>query len=211
MCSDEDCDSSRRPNAEDRRWSHISGTLCPDDWEVKWCCIWSAADTWRLEWISVRRKHRRFCFAWVSRSSKLVVRVSPARSVSSPSVWPVFGFRLPPVSTWILFPPASDLNFCFVFFLLPSRRFFLRSLGGCRPTFQALFLWAARCLCWFSLASVRIRSSRRSASSWRQFQWVGPDLPFRDLSPVLRGSSSSVFHAPERVLSSRFCACAQEC
>jgi hypothetical protein len=32
--SDEDRDRGRRPDAEDRRWSHKSGTRWPDDREV---------------------------------------------------------------------------------------------------------------------------------------------------------------------------------
>jgi hypothetical protein len=32
--SDEDRGSSRRPSAEDREWSHMSGTRWLDDWEV---------------------------------------------------------------------------------------------------------------------------------------------------------------------------------
>jgi hypothetical protein len=34
MCSDEDRGRSRRPGAEDREWSHRSGTRWPGDREV---------------------------------------------------------------------------------------------------------------------------------------------------------------------------------
>jgi hypothetical protein len=33
--SDEDHGRSRRPDAEDRGWSHRSGTRWPDNWEVR--------------------------------------------------------------------------------------------------------------------------------------------------------------------------------
>jgi hypothetical protein len=35
-CSDEDRGSSRRPGADDRRWSHRSDTRWPGDREVGW-------------------------------------------------------------------------------------------------------------------------------------------------------------------------------
>jgi hypothetical protein len=48
VCSDEDCDMSRRPSEEDRRWSHRSGTWWPGGREVRWRRVRSAPDTWRL-------------------------------------------------------------------------------------------------------------------------------------------------------------------
>jgi hypothetical protein len=52
-CSDEDHGRSRRPDAEDRGWSHRSGTQWPGDREVGWRCVWSAPCTWRREaWVS---------------------------------------------------------------------------------------------------------------------------------------------------------------
>jgi hypothetical protein len=46
-CINEDHDRSRRPGAEDRGWSHRSGTWWPDDREVGWCCVRSAQCTRR--------------------------------------------------------------------------------------------------------------------------------------------------------------------
>jgi hypothetical protein len=52
-CSDEDRVESRRPGAEDRGWSHRSGTRWPGGREVGWRRVRSAPDTWRLEaWVS---------------------------------------------------------------------------------------------------------------------------------------------------------------
>jgi hypothetical protein len=46
-CINEDHDRSRRPGAEDRRWSHRSGTWWPGDREVRWRCVRSAQCTRR--------------------------------------------------------------------------------------------------------------------------------------------------------------------
>jgi hypothetical protein len=59
-CSDEDHGRSRRPGAEDREWSHMSGTRWPDSREVGWCRVRSAPGTWRLgarvSWLSLKTK-----------------------------------------------------------------------------------------------------------------------------------------------------------
>jgi hypothetical protein len=59
-CSDEDRGRSRRPGAEDRRWSHRSGTRWPSGREVGWCHVQSAPGTWRLgarvSWLSLKTK-----------------------------------------------------------------------------------------------------------------------------------------------------------
>jgi hypothetical protein len=59
-CSDEDCARSRRPGAEDRGWSHRSGTQWPGGREVRWRRVRSAPDTWRLEarvsWLILKTK-----------------------------------------------------------------------------------------------------------------------------------------------------------
>jgi hypothetical protein len=47
-CSNEDRYRSRRPGAEDREWSHGSGTQWPDGREVGWRRVRSAPDMWRL-------------------------------------------------------------------------------------------------------------------------------------------------------------------
>jgi hypothetical protein len=48
VCSDEDHGRSRRPGAEDRGWSHRSGTRWPSYREVGWRRVRSATGTWRL-------------------------------------------------------------------------------------------------------------------------------------------------------------------
>jgi hypothetical protein len=48
-CSDDDRDRNRRPDAEDRRWSHRSGTRWPGGREVGLYRVRSAPGTWRLE------------------------------------------------------------------------------------------------------------------------------------------------------------------
>jgi hypothetical protein len=59
-CSDEDHGRSRRPGAEDRGWSHRSGTRWPGSLEAGWRCVWSAPSTWRLgawvSWLSLKTK-----------------------------------------------------------------------------------------------------------------------------------------------------------
>jgi hypothetical protein len=59
-CSDEHRGTSRRPGAEDRGWSHGSGTRVPDDREVGWRHVRSAPGTWRPEarvsWLSLKTK-----------------------------------------------------------------------------------------------------------------------------------------------------------
>jgi hypothetical protein len=53
-CSDEDRGRSRRPDAEDRGWSHRSGTWWPGGREVGWRRVRSAPGTWRLgAWVSL--------------------------------------------------------------------------------------------------------------------------------------------------------------
>jgi hypothetical protein len=58
--SDEDHDRSRRPSAEDRGWSHRSGTQWPGGREVRWCRVRSALGTWRqgawVSWLSLKTK-----------------------------------------------------------------------------------------------------------------------------------------------------------
>jgi hypothetical protein len=59
-CSDEDHGTSMRPGAEDRGWSHMSGTRWPGGREVGWCHVRSAPGTWRLgawvSWLSLKTK-----------------------------------------------------------------------------------------------------------------------------------------------------------
>jgi hypothetical protein len=57
-CSDENRGRSRRPGAEDRGWSHRSGTRWSGGREVRWCRVRSAPDTSRLgaqvSWLSLK-------------------------------------------------------------------------------------------------------------------------------------------------------------
>jgi hypothetical protein len=53
-CSNEDRGRSRRPGAEDRGWSHMSGTQWPGNQEVGWRHVRSAPCTWRRGvWVSL--------------------------------------------------------------------------------------------------------------------------------------------------------------
>jgi hypothetical protein len=57
-CSDEDRGRSRRPGAEDRGWSHRSGTWWSGGREIRWRRVRSAPGTWRLgarvSWLSLK-------------------------------------------------------------------------------------------------------------------------------------------------------------
>jgi hypothetical protein len=58
--SDEERGRSRRPDVDDREWSHRSGIRWPGDREVGWRCVRSASCTWRWElrvsWLSLKTK-----------------------------------------------------------------------------------------------------------------------------------------------------------
>jgi hypothetical protein len=75
-CSDEDRGRSRRPGAEDRGWSHRSGTRWPGDREVRWHRVWSAPGTWRLgvrvSWLSLKTKVVEGFSVWASKPAALV-------------------------------------------------------------------------------------------------------------------------------------------
>jgi hypothetical protein len=57
-CNDDD--HGRRPGAEDRGWSHMSGTQWWGDREVRWCYVQSAPCMWRrgarVSWLSLKTK-----------------------------------------------------------------------------------------------------------------------------------------------------------
>jgi hypothetical protein len=59
-CSNEDRGRSMRPGAEDRGWSHWSGTPWPGGREVGWGRVRSTPRTWRLEarvsWLCLKTK-----------------------------------------------------------------------------------------------------------------------------------------------------------
>jgi hypothetical protein len=67
-CSDEDRARSRRPDAEDRGWSHRLSTRWPDDREVRWCRVRSAPGTWRLgawvSWLILKTKVNGLSVVW---------------------------------------------------------------------------------------------------------------------------------------------------
>jgi hypothetical protein len=67
-CSDEDRGRSRRPGAEDRKWSHRSGTQRPGDREVGWRRVRSAPCMWRrgarVSWLSLKTKFDVLLVAW---------------------------------------------------------------------------------------------------------------------------------------------------
>jgi hypothetical protein len=60
VCSDEDRGRSRRPGAEDRVWSHRSGTQWSGGREVGWRRVRSAPATWRpgarVFWLRLKTK-----------------------------------------------------------------------------------------------------------------------------------------------------------
>jgi hypothetical protein len=67
-CSDEDHGKSRRPSAEDRGWSHRSGTRWPGDREVGWHRVWFASCMWRrgarVSWLSLKTKVDDLLVVW---------------------------------------------------------------------------------------------------------------------------------------------------
>jgi hypothetical protein len=75
-CSDEDRGRSSRPGAENRGWSHRSGTRWPGGREIGWRRVRSALGTWRLEarisWLSLKTKVVEGFPVWASKSVALV-------------------------------------------------------------------------------------------------------------------------------------------
>jgi hypothetical protein len=102
-CSDEDSGRSRRPGAEDRRWSHKLGTRRPGGREIGWHRVQSAPGTWRLgAWLCrLTLKTTRTVVAGLtsklvatvfsSLASKLVATVSPGLASKL-----LFGFLVEP-------------------------------------------------------------------------------------------------------------------
>jgi hypothetical protein len=96
-CSDEDRGRSRRPDAEDRGWSHRLGTRWLGGREVGWRRVRSALDTWRLgarvSWLSLKTTRTVFASltskpvmtVFSNLASKLVATVSPGLA-SKPAV-----------------------------------------------------------------------------------------------------------------------------
>jgi hypothetical protein len=75
-CSDEDRGRSRRPGAEDRGWSHRSGTRWPGGREDGWRRVRSAPGTRRLgarvSWLSLKTKVVEGFPVWASKPATLV-------------------------------------------------------------------------------------------------------------------------------------------
>jgi hypothetical protein len=102
-CSDVDHGRSMRPGAEDRGWSHRSGTQWPGDREVGWHCVRSAPCTWRqgawVSWLSLKTNVDGLSMVWPQNNwdgfsglaSKSVVTVSwlslKTKVVESFPVW----------------------------------------------------------------------------------------------------------------------------
>jgi hypothetical protein len=67
-CNDEDRDRSRRPGADDRGWSHRSGTRWLGGREVGWCHVRSAPGTWilgvQVSWLSLKTKVDGLLVVW---------------------------------------------------------------------------------------------------------------------------------------------------
>jgi hypothetical protein len=66
----------KETRAEDRGWSHRSGTRWPGGREVGWRRVRSAPGTWRLEalvsWLSLKTKVVEGFPVWASKSAALV-------------------------------------------------------------------------------------------------------------------------------------------
>jgi hypothetical protein len=75
-CSNEDRGRSRRPGAEDRGWSHRSGTRWPGGREVGWRRVRFAPGTWRLgaqvSWLSLKTKVVEGLAVWASKPAALI-------------------------------------------------------------------------------------------------------------------------------------------
>jgi hypothetical protein len=67
-CSDEDRGRNRRRGAEDRGWSHRSGTRWSGGREARWRRVRSAPGTWRLgeriSWLSLKTKIDGLLMVW---------------------------------------------------------------------------------------------------------------------------------------------------
>jgi hypothetical protein len=67
-CSNEDRGRSRRPGAEDRGWSHRSGTRWLGDREIGWRCVRSTPCTWRrgaqVSWLNLKTKVDGLSVVW---------------------------------------------------------------------------------------------------------------------------------------------------
>jgi hypothetical protein len=68
VCNNEDRGRSRRPDAEDRRWSHKLITRWPGDQGVTWRCVRSTPCTSRrgarVSWLSLKTKADGLSVVW---------------------------------------------------------------------------------------------------------------------------------------------------
>jgi hypothetical protein len=80
-CNNEDRDRSRRPGAEDRGWSHRTGTRWSSGREVGWCRVRSVPGTWRLgariSWLSLKTKVDGLRVVWPQNQCRLFSPVWP--------------------------------------------------------------------------------------------------------------------------------------
>jgi hypothetical protein len=98
-CNDEDHGRSRRPGAEDRGWSHRSGTRWSDDQEVRWHRVRSAPCTWRrggqVSWLSLKTKVDGLSVVWPQNhwdDFSLVWASKPMATVCSPLCVTMLGY-----------------------------------------------------------------------------------------------------------------------
>jgi hypothetical protein len=98
-CTDEDRGRSRRPDAEDRGWSHRSGTRWPSDREVGWRRIRSTLCTWRrgarVSWLSLKTRWWR-----VSHFIDLDLKITATVSCFGPQNQACFDLSDAPQNRW---------------------------------------------------------------------------------------------------------------
>jgi hypothetical protein len=94
-CSDEDRGRSRRHGAEERGWSHRSGTRWLRDREVEWCCVRSAPCTWRrgarVSWLSFKTKVDGLSVVWSQNHSDGFSSIWASKPMTTVCEW--FGLK----------------------------------------------------------------------------------------------------------------------
>jgi hypothetical protein len=94
-CSDEDRGRSRRHGAEERGWSHRSGTRWLLDREVEWCCVRSAPCTWRrgarVSWLSFKTKVDGLSVVWSQNHSDGFSSIWASKPMTTVCEW--FGLK----------------------------------------------------------------------------------------------------------------------
>jgi hypothetical protein len=176
--SDEDCDRSRRPGAEDRGWSHISGTRWPDNQEVRWRRIRSAPCTWRqgvwVSWLNLKTKVDDLSVVWLQNHWDSIIRFDLKTGGGG---FPSLGLKN---GSYGLMIWASKSPRWFLGFNLKTKQttiYRLRhktdgraTVWNTRRDIAACFTWKQVGICFFSLAW-RIEETRQRmvhvALSWR--------------------------------------------